>query len=39
MEIMECATVADWESWLAAHHAARDGVWLKIAKGVQPGGR
>ena len=32
MEVIECATAADWESWLAAHHAAREGVWLKIAK-------
>lgn len=32
MEIIDCATAADWESWLAAQHAARDGVWLKIAK-------
>ena len=32
MEIINCATAADWESWLAAHHAARDGVWVKIAK-------
>jgi uncharacterized protein YdeI (YjbR/CyaY-like superfamily) len=23
---------AEWESWLAAHHAKRDGVWLRIAK-------
>jgi uncharacterized protein YdeI (YjbR/CyaY-like superfamily) len=32
VEIINCATAADWESWLAAQHAARDGVWLKIAK-------
>lgn len=32
MEIIDCATVADWESWLAAHQATREGVWLKIAK-------
>lgn len=32
MEIISCAGAADWESWLAAHHAVRDGVWLKIAK-------
>ena len=32
MEVIACAGAADWESWLAAHHAVRDGVWLKIAK-------
>ena len=32
MEVIECATAADWESWLAEYHAAREGVWLKIAK-------
>jgi uncharacterized protein YdeI (YjbR/CyaY-like superfamily) len=32
VEVIECATAADWESWLAGHHAAREGVWLKIAK-------
>jgi uncharacterized protein YdeI (YjbR/CyaY-like superfamily) len=30
--MIDCATAADWEAWLAARHAARDGVWLKIAK-------
>jgi uncharacterized protein YdeI (YjbR/CyaY-like superfamily) len=32
VEIIDCLGAADWESWLAAHHAVRDGVWLKIAK-------
>jgi uncharacterized protein YdeI (YjbR/CyaY-like superfamily) len=32
VEIIDCATAADWESWLAAQHATQDGVWLKIAK-------
>jgi uncharacterized protein YdeI (YjbR/CyaY-like superfamily) len=29
---MACADAAEWESWLAAHHTEREGVWLKIAK-------
>jgi uncharacterized protein YdeI (YjbR/CyaY-like superfamily) len=32
VEIIDCAAAADRESWLAAQHAAREGVWLKIAK-------
>jgi uncharacterized protein YdeI (YjbR/CyaY-like superfamily) len=32
VETIACADAAKWESWLAAHHAQRDGVWLKIAK-------
>jgi uncharacterized protein YdeI (YjbR/CyaY-like superfamily) len=32
VEIVRCADAAEWESWLAAHHAVQDGVWLKIAK-------
>lgn len=32
MEIIACIGAAEWESWLAAHHTMRDGVWLKIAK-------
>jgi uncharacterized protein YdeI (YjbR/CyaY-like superfamily) len=32
VEIIHCPTAADWESWLAEHHAAAEGVWLKIAK-------
>jgi uncharacterized protein YdeI (YjbR/CyaY-like superfamily) len=32
VEIISCVGAAEWESWLAAHHAVRDGVWLKIAK-------
>ena len=32
MEILACANPAEWESWLAAHHAVRDDVWLRIAK-------
>ena len=26
------ASDADWEAWLEEHHAASDGVWLRIAK-------
>src|SRR5262249_10608459 len=26
------ASQAEWESWLAAHHAEARGVWIKIAK-------
>jgi uncharacterized protein YdeI (YjbR/CyaY-like superfamily) len=26
------ASQADWETWLAAHHAAARGVWIKMAK-------
>lgn len=29
---LEFADAAGWESWLAEHHGASDGVWLKIAK-------
>jgi uncharacterized protein YdeI (YjbR/CyaY-like superfamily) len=32
METIACADAVEWESWLAAHYAQRDGVWLKIAK-------
>jgi uncharacterized protein YdeI (YjbR/CyaY-like superfamily) len=32
VEIIRCVDAAEWESWLAKHHAERDGVWLKIAK-------
>jgi uncharacterized protein YdeI (YjbR/CyaY-like superfamily) len=32
METIACADAAEWESWLGAHHASRDGVWVKIAK-------
>jgi uncharacterized protein YdeI (YjbR/CyaY-like superfamily) len=32
LEILQCAADADWERWLAAHHAASPGVWLKFAK-------
>jgi uncharacterized protein YdeI (YjbR/CyaY-like superfamily) len=32
VETIACADAAKWESWLAVHHAQRDGVWLKIAK-------
>ncbi|MGN6794204.1 MAG: YdeI/OmpD-associated family protein [Streptosporangiaceae bacterium] len=31
-EAIDCATVADWESWLSEHHAERDEVWVRIAK-------
>jgi uncharacterized protein YdeI (YjbR/CyaY-like superfamily) len=29
---MPFASPADWEAWLEDHHAASDGVWIKIAK-------
>src|SRR5690348_16080006 len=32
MKALTFATAADWEAWLAEHHAVSDGVWLKIAK-------
>lgn len=32
MDVVGCVDAAEWESWLAAHHTARDDVWLKIAK-------
>jgi uncharacterized protein YdeI (YjbR/CyaY-like superfamily) len=32
LPIVAFATQAEWEAWLAAHHAADKGVWLKIAK-------
>jgi catechol 2,3-dioxygenase-like lactoylglutathione lyase family enzyme len=32
VETIASADAAKWESWLAVHHAQRDGVWLKIAK-------
>lgn len=32
MEIIAPVDAAEWGSWLAAHHAERQGVWLKIAK-------
>jgi uncharacterized protein YdeI (YjbR/CyaY-like superfamily) len=32
MEIIECADVQQWESWLAGNHHRTDGVWVKIAK-------
>jgi len=36
-EIVDCADAAQWEAWLARHHAQSSGVWLRIAKqGVGP---
>lgn len=32
MEIIDCVSAAEWESWLEAHHALSDAVWLRIAK-------
>jgi uncharacterized protein YdeI (YjbR/CyaY-like superfamily) len=32
VEILACASAAEWQSWLAAHHAVRDSVWLRVAK-------
>jgi uncharacterized protein YdeI (YjbR/CyaY-like superfamily) len=31
-EVISCVDADAWASWLGAHHAAQDGVWLKIAK-------
>jgi len=30
--MMDFADVSGWESWLAGHHDAEGGVWLRIAK-------
>jgi uncharacterized protein YdeI (YjbR/CyaY-like superfamily) len=27
-----CATLAEWDAWLAANHESASGVWLRIAK-------
>jgi uncharacterized protein YdeI (YjbR/CyaY-like superfamily) len=32
MEVLTCRDGAEWEAWLADHHALRSSVWLKIAK-------
>jgi uncharacterized protein YdeI (YjbR/CyaY-like superfamily) len=32
VEVIRCIDAAGWESWLEAHHATAEGVWLKIAK-------
>lgn len=32
VEVLACSDVAQWESWLADHHARSTGVWLLIAK-------
>jgi uncharacterized protein YdeI (YjbR/CyaY-like superfamily) len=32
VEVLACRDGAEWEAWLADHHALRSGVWLKIAK-------
>jgi uncharacterized protein YdeI (YjbR/CyaY-like superfamily) len=32
LEILQRATDADWERWLAGNHADSPGVWLKFAK-------
>lgn len=31
-EVLECAAVAEWEAWLASHHASAREVWLRLAK-------
>jgi uncharacterized protein YdeI (YjbR/CyaY-like superfamily) len=31
-EILDCATAAEWEAWLANHHAESAGIWLRIGK-------
>ena len=32
LPVMELASAAAWDKWLAKHHASSPGVWLKIAK-------
>jgi uncharacterized protein YdeI (YjbR/CyaY-like superfamily) len=32
VEVVTFRSAAEWEAWLAAHHASPDGVWLRIAK-------
>jgi uncharacterized protein YdeI (YjbR/CyaY-like superfamily) len=32
LEILQCSSDHDWESWLASNHAGSPGAWLKIAK-------
>jgi uncharacterized protein YdeI (YjbR/CyaY-like superfamily) len=32
VEVLACRDGAQWEAWLAGHHALRSGVWLRIAK-------
>jgi uncharacterized protein YdeI (YjbR/CyaY-like superfamily) len=36
-ETLSFARLAQWQAWLAAHHATSQGVRLKIAKGAQKG--
>ena len=31
-DIIDCATAAHWEAWLANHYSQPGGVWLRIAK-------
>lgn len=32
LPVMQAESEEAWEQWLEAHHAASDGVWLKLAK-------
>lgn len=32
LPVLPFASQADWEAWLASHHASSDGLWLKVAK-------
>jgi uncharacterized protein YdeI (YjbR/CyaY-like superfamily) len=32
LPVLPFASPAEWEEWLEGHHAASDGVWIKIAK-------
>jgi uncharacterized protein YdeI (YjbR/CyaY-like superfamily) len=32
LPVLLCSTDADWERWLAEHHADAPGVWLQLAK-------
>lgn len=36
LPIIQIASQADWRDWLQTHHAASNGVWLKIAKKSAP---
>ena len=31
-DILDCASAAEWEAWLAGHHTQPGGVWLRIAR-------
>lgn len=31
-QVLECASVEEWEAWLEEHHATESVVWLRLAK-------